>query len=89
LRSLFAGIEAFEQPADSPLIHAVEQMTGHTAHAVGFGTEAPFLQQLGMDTIVFGPGSIDRAHQPDEYIDTAQLQPAIDMLRNLIAKFCL
>ena len=89
LRSLFAGIEAFEQPADSPLIHAVEQMTGHTAHAVGFGTEAPFLQQLGMDTVVFGPGSIDRAHQPDEYIDTAQLQPAIDMLRNLIAKFCL
>jgi len=89
LRSLFAGIEAFEQPADSPLIQAVEQMTGHTAHAVGFGTEAPFLQQLGMDTVVFGPGSIDRAHQPDEYIDTAQLQPAIDMLRSLIAKFCL
>jgi acetylornithine deacetylase len=89
LRSLFPGIQPFEQPADSPLIRAVEQMTGHSAGAVSFGTEAPFLRQLGMDTVVFGPGSIRQAHQPDEFVEVAQLQPAVDMLRNLIRQFCL
>ena len=42
--------------------------TGHSGQSVAFGTEAPFLQQLNMDTVVLGPGSIDVAHQPDEYV---------------------
>ena len=46
------------------------KLTGHSAKAVAFATEAPFLQQLGMDTIVMGPGSIDQAHQPDEFMPT-------------------
>jgi acetylornithine deacetylase len=89
LRSLFPGIQPFEQAADSPLIKTVEQLTGHVSGTVGFATEAPFLQQLGMDTVVFGPGSIKQAHQPDEFVEVAQLQPAIDALRALIRKFCL
>ncbi len=89
LRSLFPGIQAFEQPADSPLIQAVEQLTGHTAGSVGFATEAPFLRELGMDTVVFGPGSIKQAHQPDEYVEIKQLQPAVEMLQALIRRFCL
>jgi acetylornithine deacetylase len=89
LRSLFPGIQPFEQPQDSPLIKMVEQLTGHTAGTLGFATEAPFLRELGMDTVVFGPGSIKQAHQPDEYVEVAQLQPAIDMLRTLIRHFCL
>jgi len=89
LRSLFPGIQPFEQSGDSPLVRAVEELTGHTAMAMGFGTEAPFMQQLGMDTVVFGPGSIRQAHQPDEYIDTRQLQPAVDAIKALIRKFCL
>jgi len=89
LRSLFPGIQAFEQPADSPLVRTIEQMTGHSAGALGFATEAPFLRELGMDTVVFGPGSIRQAHQPDEYVEIAQLQPAIDMLKTLIRRFCL
>jgi acetylornithine deacetylase len=71
------------------LIQAVERLTGHTAGSVGFGTEAPFLKQLGMDTVVFGPGSIRQAHQPDEFVEVAQLQPAIDALKTLIRQFCL
>ena len=89
MRSLFPGVAAFEQKADSELIRSVEQLTGHGAEAVGFATEAPFMQQLGMDAVVCGPGSIKQAHQPDEFIDTAQLQPAIDMIRALIRKFCI
>jgi acetylornithine deacetylase len=89
MRSLFPGVQAFEQQADSPLVKAVEQLTGHSAGTVGFATEAPFLQQLGMDTVVFGPGSIRQAHQPDEFIDTAQIRPAIAALEGLIRRFCL
>jgi acetylornithine deacetylase len=89
LRSLFPGVQAFEQRPDSPLVKAVEQLTGHSAGTVGFATEAPFLQQLGMDTVVFGPGSIRQAHQPDEFIDTAQIRPAITVLEGLIRRFCL
>lgn len=88
LRSLFPGVPPFEQKAESELIRSVEQLTGYSAQSVGFATEAPFLQQLGMDTVICGPGSIQQAHQPDEFIDTAQLQPAIAMLQQLIRKFC-
>jgi acetylornithine deacetylase len=87
--SLFAGIEAFEQNTDSDLIRAVEKLTGMPADSVAFATEAPFLQSMGMDVVVMGPGSIDQAHQPDEYIDLTHIQPAIKTLQALIKKFCL
>lgn len=86
---LFDGVPAFETPADAALVQACEQLTGHTAHAVAFATEAPWLQKLGMETLVLGPGSIDQAHQPDEYLEIAQLQPTIKILKGLIEKFCL
>ena len=88
-RSLFHGINAFEQSADSDLITTVEQLTGHSADSVAFATEAPFLQQLGMDVVVMGPGSIDQAHQPDEYISLDQVEPAVKILEGLIKRYCL
>jgi acetylornithine deacetylase len=89
LRSLFPGVQAFEQTADSPLVKSIEELSGHSAQTAGFATEAPFMQQLGMDTVVFGPGSINQAHQPDEYVEITQLQPAIAIIQALIRKFCL
>ncbi|MDR6518450.1 acetylornithine deacetylase [Variovorax paradoxus] len=41
-----------------------------------FGTEAGFFQQVGISTVVCGPGSIAQAHQPDEWIAASQLQAA-------------
>ena len=64
-------------------------MTGHVPESVAFGTEGPFLQQLGMDTIIMGPGCIDQAHQPNEYMALDQVQPYIDILRKLIKQYCL
>ena len=87
--SLFAGTEAFNQPIDSPLIEAVERLTKMNADSVAFATEAPFLQKMGMDVVVMGPGSIDQAHQPDEYIDLAQVPVAVNVLQGLIKQFCL
>ena len=89
LRSLITEVPPFEQARDSELVHMAERLTGHSAQAVAFATEAPFLQQLGMETIVMGPGSIDRAHQPDEYLELDQIQPCIALLQQCIRHYCL
>ncbi len=86
--TLFEGVEPFAQDRESALVQACEKLTGHSAESVAFATEAPFLQSLGMQTLVLGPGSIKQAHQPDEYIDTRQLEPAVEILSGLIQKFC-
>jgi acetylornithine deacetylase len=89
LDSLVESISPFEQAPDSELVHLAEGLTGHRAEAVAFATEAPFLQDLGMETIVMGPGSIDRAHQPDEYLEMDQIQPCIKLLQQCIRHYCL
>jgi acetylornithine deacetylase len=89
LRSLITEVPPFEQAPDSELVQMAERLTGHSAQAVAFATEAPFLPQLGMETIVMGPGSIDRAHQPDEYLELDQVQPCIALLQQCIAHYCL
>ncbi|MEH6579545.1 MAG: acetylornithine deacetylase [Amphritea sp.] len=86
--ALFPGIPAFQNDKHSELVQTAEKLTGYSAEAVAFGTEAPFLQALGMDTIVMGPGSIDQAHQPDEYLAFDQIQPTVAVLEQLIAKYC-
>jgi acetylornithine deacetylase len=86
---IFAGTPAVETPADSPLVRAAEHLTGTRAGAAAFGTEAPYLRQLGMDTLIFGPGGIEQAHQPDEFIALDSIRPAVEVLRGLIRRFCL
>ena len=89
MRPLVESIEPFEQGADSELVRLAESLTGHGAEAVAFATEAPFLRELGMDTIVMGPGCIDRAHQPDEYLELHQIKPCIALLEQCIRHYCL
>jgi len=89
LESLVESISPFEQAADSDLVLLAERLTGHRAEAVAFATEAPFLQELGMEAIVMGPGSIDRAHQPDEYLELDQIRPCIALLQQCIRHYCL
>ncbi len=86
--SLFEGVEPFNEPAESELVKVCEALTGHTSESVAFATEAPFMQQLGMQTVVLGPGSINQAHQPDEFISIDQLEPAVKIVQELIRKFC-
>lgn len=85
---LFEGVEAMETDKNSELVKLAEKMTHTEAQAVAFGTEAPYYNQLGLETIVMGPGSVRQAHQPDEYIETSILNPAVDIIRQLIAHYC-
>lgn len=89
LTPLFTGVPAFFTEENSALLKTAEQLTGHSGISVAFGTEGPFLQQLGMDTIILGPGNIDQAHQPDEYMSIDMINPAIEILQKLMRQHCL
>ncbi len=89
VEALFGGISAFEEPAHSELVKVCEQLTNKPAKSVAFATEAPFLQALGMQTVVLGPGTIDCAHQPNEYLSFDQINPAIDIIKRLIVQRCI
>jgi acetylornithine deacetylase len=86
---LFPSVPPFEQDAASELVRIAERLTGHSATAVAFATEAPYLQQLGCETLVLGPGDIDCAHQPGEYLEMSRLQPTVRLLQQLIEHYCL
>lgn len=87
--ALFPGAPAFVADTDSKILAMVERLTGETGISVAFGTEAPHLQKLGMDTIVFGPGNIDQAHQPDEYMSLEMVKPGIGYIKQIIENACL
>ena len=89
LAALFTGVPAFFADENSALLKTAEKLTGHAGISVGFGTEGPFLQELGMDTIIMGPGNIDQAHQPDEYMSIDMIEPCIDVLQKMISHHCL
>ncbi|MCP3871338.1 MAG: acetylornithine deacetylase [Gammaproteobacteria bacterium] len=89
LEPSFSGVPAMETPADAAIVGATEALTGHQAGAVAFGTEGPYFRELGMDTVILGPGDIEQAHQPDEFLGLDRIQPMIGLMKQLINRFCL
>ena len=76
-----AGLEpATENEARDILL---ELTGGNRTDVAPFGTEAGIFASLGMSTVVCGPGSIEQAHKPDEYLALDQLQKCLDMLDGL------
>ncbi|PCC98907.1 acetylornithine deacetylase [Halopseudomonas pelagia] len=86
---LFPGVPPLDTPADAAIVAACEQLTGYNAGSVAFATEGPYLNQIGMQTLILGPGDIDQAHQPDEFLAMDRIDPTVKILRGLIEKFCL
>ena len=84
---LHPPVAAF-QSSGNGLLQSIQDIHSGTAGSVAFATEAPFLTELGLETIVLGPGSIDQAHQPNEFLELAQLEPTIAIIRALINKYC-
>ncbi len=59
----------------------VTDVTGlNSQSVVSFGTDAGYFSDAGFSTVVFGPGSITRAHQPDEYVETGELAQGLDFM---------
>jgi len=80
---------SFEQTKPSTLIDFAEELSGHKCCAVNYATEAPFIQQLGCQTIVLGPGSIEQAHQPDEYLAHSEIEKTEILLTKMIQQYCM
>ncbi len=85
---LMNGVPAMQTASDSDLNLYLQEVTEKQSQSVAFGTEAPFYNDMDCETIVIGPGSIDQAHQPDEFLPADQIQPTIKLLENLINKYC-
>jgi acetylornithine deacetylase len=75
-----------ETPADSEVVALTAELTGHRDPIkVGYGSEGGlFSERLGIPTVVCGPGSIDQAHKPDEFVDSDQLLRCDAMLEALL-----
>ncbi|USD37880.1 MULTISPECIES: acetylornithine deacetylase [Ferrimonas] len=86
---LFPGSEPFAYQGDNTLLDLAQQLSGQDAEAVNYATEAPYINQLGCQTLVLGPGSIEQAHQPDEFVHMDYLTATPRLLSNFINKFCL
>lgn len=76
-----AGLEPVE---DSPAFDLVSKVLGTSERRVAaFATEAGLYQEAGIPAVVCGPGSIDVAHQPDEYISLEDLERCLTMMKGL------
>jgi acetylornithine deacetylase len=76
---------ALDTPADAEVTQLAAALTGeNTTMKVAFGTEGGLFSAAGIPTIICGPGSIDQAHKPDEYIDLDQVARCERFLNRLI-----
>lgn len=79
------SLPPFVRDASSSAESLVKRLTGSSdVEAVSYATEAGFFQSAGLPTVVFGPGNIRQAHQPDEYISVSQLEAGEDFLQRIV-----
>ena len=81
-------VRPYALPEESRFCRLVESITKRPSRAVMFGTEAPFFEQLGLETVVLGAGDIDVAHRPDEYVRVAAMEEATNLYGQIIRKVC-
>jgi acetylornithine deacetylase len=73
------------QPGSEAETLAMRLVGRNQTQTVPFGTEAGHYQAAGIPTVVCGPGSINQAHQPDEYITVEQFEAGAAFMRRLAA----
>ena len=80
-------VSGLEPLSESDAVKLVTELTGSNATGtVPFGTEAGLFQELGIHTVVCGPGSIDQAHKPDEFVSLDQLSQCLGMIERLLPR---
>jgi acetylornithine deacetylase len=77
------GLKAQEVNTAEQLVRRISG--ANQSNMVAFATEAGYFQQAGYDTVVFGPGDIAQAHQPNEFVAIDQLRACDQFLNKLIA----
>jgi len=74
------------KPEDNGAAEALARLlTGDNSdNVVSYGTEAGHFQNAGFSTVVCGPGSVEQAHQPNEYVSVAQFNTGAKFIQDLI-----
>lgn len=81
------AVDGLEPQRPSPALELVASLLDDPeVDVAAFSTEAGLYQQAGIPAVVCGPGSIDVAHQPDEYVTIEQLEACLTMLERLIPR---
>lgn len=84
---LVAGAPGLMPEPDGAAAQLCHALTGRNDTAfVSYGAEAGQFQEAGLSTVMCGPGSIDQAHQPNEYIEIAQVAACERFLRELVRR---
>jgi acetylornithine deacetylase len=90
----FALEPVSESPAmlldpDAPIHRSLCEAVGQRgSHSVMFASDAGWLQRAGFESVLFGPGSIEVAHQPNESLPVAEFRRAGELLDGLIHRSC-
>jgi len=80
-----ANVPPLAPEHDSPAEALVRLLTGaNKTHVVSYCTEGGLFQKAGFSTVICGPGSIDQAHRPDEFIETSEIEACETFVRRLI-----
>jgi acetylornithine deacetylase len=89
LELMYPTAPSFACKDEQNIIELAEKLTGKKAKSANYATEAPFINMLGCDTLVLGPGSIDQAHQPDEFMSLDYVEPTVNLLQQFIQRICI
>jgi acetylornithine deacetylase len=89
ITELHASYPGLVMDENSPAVALARELSGANAvEAVAYGTEAGHFQRAGIPAVICGPGSIDQAHKPDEFVVLSELVACEAFLKKVIAKAC-
>ena len=86
-KDIIGEIVGFDREDKSDACELISSLTGdNSRQVVSFGTEAGLFQEIGISTVVCGPGSIDQAHKIDEFIVLDELKKCLNLLDGIKIK---
>jgi len=86
-KEIIGEIIGFDRVENSEACEFISGLTGdNSREVVSFGTEAGLFQEIGISTVVCGPGSIEQAHKVDEFITLEQIKKCLILLEDINKK---
>jgi len=83
-KKIIGEIIGFDRVQKSEACELISSLTGdNSREVVSFGTEAGLFQEIGISTVVCGPGSIEQAHKVNEYIVLDELKKCLNLLEGI------
>ena len=83
-KEIIGEIIGFYRNEKSDACELISNITGDNSRSVvSFGTEAGLFQEIGISTVVCGPGSIEQAHKVDEFIELSQIKKCLELLEGI------